>query len=261
MTYNHISDDGLGFFESALRQAIALREKQAKGTEEGSKPQDATDTLVDMLRKVGTDPKYISAGVTEVDVLGQPLEFFIAGYMLTLELLSTLTYELAVNPEIQEKVVAEMREAGGDVGQMPFLSGVILETLRLHLGFSKSERLCDRDWEFEGLRIRKGMQVIFPIYAVHLNPDLHPDPHTFRPERFMGAEKEGRDANSFLPFSVGPRSCMGNRFVIELTKVLTVTFLAKVKFLPRPDTRCEEKAGGEMLITRHPIVLDLTRRE
>jgi len=67
--------------------------------------------------------------------------------------------------------------------------------------------LCDK---IKGnYKLPAGATVVLGIYGLHHNPDVYPDPESFKPERFLPEQSEGRHHYAFIPFSAGPRNCIG----------------------------------------------------
>jgi len=252
---------GMDFFVSALKNILATREKA------GEASIDATSTLVEMMKKVRSDPVYRKLKISENVVLAQGWEFFVAGYVGIRDLFDFFMYEMASNPEVQDRVHSEIKTAARghlgtsleDISQLPFLSACIEETGRLHPVFIRPERVCNKDWTFEGLSIPKGMQVIFPMAAIHRNPEYFPNPDQFEPSRFLGGKKE-MDPYAYMTFGHGPRSCIGQRFALEMLKVLVVSFLARFKMERRSDTICETNPGGSLMLNFKPLFLDIVKR-
>lgn len=80
------------------------------------------------------------------------------------------------------------------------------------------------------LTIPKGTQVIIPAYAVHMDPDIYPDPDKFDPERFSVENKRNRHPMAFLAFGEGPRNCIGERFGLMQTKIAIIKLITNFKF-------------------------------
>lgn len=81
----------------------------------------------------------------------------------------------------------------------------------MHPPLSKIDRFCTKDYILPGtnVKIEAGQVVVVPLYGVHMDEDIYPEPHTFRPERFMGEERKNRPSHLYLAFGAGPRNCIG----------------------------------------------------
>lgn len=108
---------------------------------------------------------------------------------------------------------------------------VIDESLRLYPPANRFERVANKDFEFEGVKIKKGQVVVVPVYPLHYDPETYPNPEEFDPERFNEENKKLRDSATFLPFGVGPRICIGMRFAIIEIKILMASILSKYRFV------------------------------
>ncbi|XP_022725409.1 cytochrome P450 CYP749A22-like [Durio zibethinus] len=98
---------------------------------------------------------------------------------------------------------------------------IINETLRLYPPVSAMSRNVSRDVQLGKLIIPVNMEVMVPITALHHDPQLWGDDgHLFKAERFAeGIAKATKyNAAAFIPFSLGPRSCVGMGFAITETK-------------------------------------------
>ncbi|XP_070564204.1 cytochrome P450 3A24-like [Ptychodera flava] len=190
-------------------------------------------------------------GFTNSEITAQSSLFLLAGYETTSTLLACLAYSLAVNPDVQEKLIAEIEEVMAeketpgydDLGKMHYLDMVINETLRAYPPAVRIERVCNEATTIGGISIPEGMLVSVPVFAVHFDPELYPDPDKFDPERFSKEEKEKRHPFAWLPFGAGPRNCIGMRFALMSTKIAVVRTLRKFTFEPCAETPIPLKPG------------------
>lgn len=66
--------------------------------------------------------------------------------------------------------------------------------------------------QIEGVDVPVGTDLSIPIYAMHHNPDVFPDPERFDPERFTDEGQKNRNPYDYIPFSAGNRNCIGKKF-------------------------------------------------
>ncbi|CAG2172142.1 unnamed protein product [Oppiella nova] len=184
--------------------------------------------------------------LTEDEILAQCLTFFTAGYGMTALTLSHCTYELALNPGLQDRLYEETKEAFNEKGEMdyevlsrlPFLDALISETLRnspqiLHL---QREAMEDVMLGNTGVKIEKGVSVEIPVYAIHHDPNHYPDPFTFNPDRFMPQNRDHIQPYTYLPFGSGPRNCIGMRFALLEAKLALAKISHSFRFSRVTDT-------------------------
>lgn len=87
------------------------------------------------------------------------------------------------------------------------------------------------------LVIEKGTPVFIPVYAIHHDADIYPEPTIFDPDRFTPENIKARPAYSFLPFGDGPRNCIGMRFGLIQAKLGLAEMLLNFKFVLNPKTQ------------------------
>lgn len=73
------------------------------------------------------------------------------------------------------------------------------------------DRHCTKPYTLPGtsVDIKVGDTVAIPIYGIHMDPEIYPEPETFKPERFMRESRNDIPAHLFLAFGAGPRNCIG----------------------------------------------------
>ncbi|CAG0923875.1 unnamed protein product, partial [Notodromas monacha] len=107
----------------------------------------------------------------------------------------------------------------------------IMRKSRSHRFFSLSriDRECTKSCEINGLQFKKGDAVVIPMWSIQHNEDYHPDPDTFRPERFAPENKSKMVPYTYFPFGQGQRACIGMRFASEQAKLTLGHFILSFK--------------------------------
>ncbi|SIH19027.1 Putative cytochrome P450 [Mycobacteroides abscessus subsp. abscessus] len=146
-----------------------------------------------------------------------------AGFETTAAALAWTIALLCRNPIALGKAYAEVDALGGktlaydDLENLKYLRACFDEAQRFQAA-PANVRTAIEDDEVGGYFIPRGSQVIITQYALQRDPRFWNEPERFNPDRFL-TDKINR--NTFLPFSIGPRKCMGTRMAyIEGTLVL-----------------------------------------
>ncbi|XP_050545279.1 cytochrome P450 4C1-like [Daktulosphaira vitifoliae] len=141
---------------------------------------------------------------------------------------------LAIHQDIQEKVYDEIyRIMGGgdrivtieDTVKFVYLEQCIKETLRLYPVGPVILRHLHDDIKLSNYTIPKDTTIFIPILVTHRLAELYPNPLEYNPDNFDPEKVVNRHKYSFIPFSDGPRNCIGQKYVMLLMKVLLSTFL------------------------------------
>ncbi|CAH2222471.1 cytochrome P450 4F22 isoform X1 [Pelobates cultripes] len=166
--------------------------------------------------------------------------FMFEGHDTTASGLSWILYNLARHPEYQEKCREEIRELirGKDteelnwdeLSQLPFTTMCIKESLRLHPPVTAVSRRCTEDIKLpDGKVIPKGNICLISIYGTHHNPLVWPNPQVYDPYRFDPENSKDKSPHAFIPFSAGPRNCIGQNFAMSEMKVVLALTLLRFK--------------------------------
>ena len=78
------------------------------------------------------------------------------------------------------------------------------------------QRITSAPYTFAGtnVTIPAKMKVIIPVWAIHRDPEIYPDPLKFDPERFSEENENSRHPMNYLPFADGPHNCIGKSISI-----------------------------------------------
>nr|XP_031836321.1 probable cytochrome P450 6a14 [Nomia melanderi] len=229
--------------------------------------------FIHMLMELQKHPEKLdNVEFTETLLTAQAFVFFAAGFETSSAAMSNALYELAQNHEVQDKLRAEIREhhrkCGGnfkyeDIKEMPYLDKVFKETLRKYPAGPIIMRKSTSDYTFESLKVTipKSLVVWIPLFAIHRDPDIYPNPDKFDPERFSEEAIAARHPMHYLPFGDGPRNCIGARFAVTQTKVGLITILRnhKVDVCEKTEIPYEFDPGAFLLQPKGGIYLKLMK--
>nr|CAD7200519.1 unnamed protein product [Timema douglasi] len=143
---------------------------------------------------------------------------------------------------------------------MTYLEQVIKESLRLYPSVPLYGRLLEDDIIIKNYTIPAGTNFgIFP-YCIHRNPRIYPDPEGFNPDRFSKESSQERHPFAYLPFSAGPRNCIGQRFALLEGKNILSTVLRnlRIESLDKPE---DIAVLGELILRpKHELRVKVTLR-
>lgn len=213
-------------------------------------PRDFLDFMIEALKTDFEDAE------TTVDNL---LTFVVAGHETSANVLVWGYYLLALHPEMQRRIrneILSIRKTGKirfeDLEHMPLLRAHIKETLRLYPSAAMFARDASEDIEIKGISIKKNDALFFPVYSLHRNGVLWPEPDHYRPERFLGAPIP---RGQYIPFGDGPRICIGAQYAETEIMILMASLLRRVKLslsdkpLPEPVLTFTMRTSGPMVLT------------
>jgi len=210
-----------------------------------------------------TDPQ-TGRPLTDEAIVNELISFLIAGHDTTGTTLAYTLWQLARDPNLQDRVAAEAAQFGDrqltvdDVPALPFTGQVLCETLRLCPPGAAIGRLATRDAVVDGYRVKAGINVIVSIYAMHRDPQLWPDPLRFDPARFEPARMKAIDRWQYLPFGAGPRSCVGDHFAMLEATLALATLMQRIRLSnAQPDFPL---AVPFTTVAAGPVPVTVTRR-
>jgi cytochrome P450 len=158
--------------------------------------------------------------MSDKELIDEVMTLIVAGHETTAAALTWTWYLISQNPKTAAELEAEADRTGGGVlrldaaESLDFTHQVVQEALRLYPpGWLFTRRTIERD-ELGGYAIDARTDVFISPYMLHRHPAFWSDPEEFRPQRFAGIDAKERHRFAFLPFSVGPRHCIGENMAM-----------------------------------------------
>ncbi|ARE85227.1 putative cytochrome P450 132 [Roseovarius mucosus] len=208
----------------------AVEARRARGSE-------GVPDLLDLLLD-GEDPE-TKRRMSTPELRDNLLTFIVAGHETTALTLGWSLYLCAFDQAVQDRARAEAQAVlggraatGADVARLPYIRQIIDEALRLYPPAGIISRTAQVADTLCGRNIRPGDTVIIPIYALHRNHQLWPEPDAFNPDRF--ADRKTIERYAYLPFGDGPRICIGASFALQEAVIILATLLSRFRFTPVP---------------------------
>ncbi|XP_033222460.1 cytochrome P450 4C1-like [Belonocnema kinseyi] len=114
-----------------------------------------------------------------------------------------------------------------EITELKYLDRVIKENLRLNPSVPGIGRRLTEDIILDGYFIPKGCNINLSIMSLHRDPEVWNDPLKFDPDRFLPENCIGRHPYAYVPFSAGPRNCIGQKFAMAEQKIVLTSILRK----------------------------------
>jgi cytochrome P450 len=202
----------------------------------------------------------------ERELIDEVMTLVVAGHETTASALNWTWYLLALHPEVESRLHAEIAAApvaaAASLAQMealPYTQQVVNEALRLYPpGWLLSRRAIGAD-VLAGFEIAPGTDVLLSPYLLHRHPRFWPDPDAFKPERFASENEAARPRFAYMPFAAGPRHCIGETFALYemLMHLYKVARHYRLTYLPTEPVEVEAQIN---LRTKKPLYMRLERR-
>jgi cytochrome P450 len=191
-----------GFFDPAMRPVDELLRAEIRRRRASEDPgEDVLSLLVEARHDDGAE-------MSESEIRDELLTLLVAGHETTATALSWALERLARHPAAWERL---------HTGDEDYLDAVVRETLRLRPVLPIVLRKLQQPMEIGGFELPAGVSVAPCIHLVHRRPDVYPDPHAFRPERFL---ERPAGTYTWIPFGGGVRRCLGASFALMEMKLV-----------------------------------------
>jgi len=195
-------------------------------------------------------------GISEEEIRDNVSLFFLAGHETTALTLAWIVSILVRFPEVQEKARKEVLEkVPSDISQetfkdLPYLDGLIKETLRLHPPLLQlGNRIVHKDTIVGSVKIPAGYSVGLDFVTMAYDEKIWGDPQIPRPERWFPENITKEQRNAWMPFSIGPRICIGMSFSLFEQKIFLIELLRTFKDMKLAPNGSVETQRGRFLYT------------
>jgi cytochrome P450 len=194
-------------------------------------------------------------------IVNEVMTLIVAGHETTASTLNWVWYLLSQHTDVEEKLSNEL--ANLSVGRSPSMDDlprfvytrqVIDETLRLYPAGWLMTRKAIGDDQLGDYFIPAGTEIYISPYLIQRHSDLWEDPHRFNPDRFGPDQPSDRPRRAMLPFSAGPRNCVGE-LLARVEMQLHLLVVARRLRLRYVETRPLELEAGVNLRSRHDFIM------
>ena len=215
---------------------------------------DAEDTgdLLSML--VFARDEETGVSMSDRQLRDEVMTLLLAGHETTANALTWSWQLLSRHAEAEARLHAEVDTLEGrvptlnDLQRLPYARMVIEEAMRLYPPVWITHRQAIGDDEVGGFRIPAGRIVVVAPWITHRRPDIWPDPEAFDPERFSPERVAERPRGAYIPFSLGPRQCIGMGLALMEAQLALLTAAQRFRLCRPPGHDVEP----EPLLTLRP---------
>lgn len=185
--------------------------------------------------------------LSELDIREEVDTFMFEGHDTTAMGISWTLYLLGLYEDKQEKVHQELCSIFGDdkfrnittqdLKEMKYLECVIKESIRLYPSVPVISRKTKEKMKIGEYVIPENTSIVLYIYGMHHNSEIFENPEIFDPDRFLQENCEKLHPFAYVPFSAGPRNCIGQRFAMMVLKTVCANVIRnfKIKSLDHRD--------------------------
>jgi cytochrome P450 len=195
--------------------------------------------------------------LSPIQLRDEVITMFLAGHETTALTVSYTWLLLMKNPDIKKRLFEEVDSVLGsrlatddDVKELPYLTAIIKESLRLFPPAWIIGRDAKEDVEIGPWKVKKGTQVLVSQMVMHSREDIWGDPEVFRPERWLEPDFEkSLPRYAYMPFGGGARVCIGNHFAMMEAILIMATMAQSIDL----DLKMTQPLKVQPAVTMRPI--------
>ncbi|GAB0092199.1 Probable cytochrome P450 4s3 [Sergentomyia squamirostris] len=236
-SYKKIQDETLEVLHKETRRVIQLRRKALESLDiNTSEVLNEASSMLGMKKRLAFLDMLLIAqregkDLTDEHIREEVDTFMFEGHDTTSSAIAFTIYLLSHHPKEQELAYQESLEFEDRESEtMKYLEGVIKESLRLYPSVPFYSRLIQEPVKINDIVVPPGVSLSIQAYLLHRDPEIFPNPDIFNPERFIG--NDNLHPYAYVPFSAGPRNCIGQKFAMLEMKKTVAKVLRHFEFLP-----------------------------
>ncbi|GMT34991.1 hypothetical protein PFISCL1PPCAC_26288, partial [Pristionchus fissidentatus] len=178
--------------------------------------------------------------LSDEDIREEVDTFMFEGHDTTSAGLAWAVWCFACHPEIQQTAYEEILNVLGndvdrdltreDIGKLVYLERCVKETMRLYPPVPFVSRQLQNDLKMGEYTLPQHANIPISPFIVHRNESIFPNALHFDPDRFLPEEAAKRHAYDYIPFSAGPRNCIGQKFAQYEEKIILSWLLRRFRF-------------------------------
>ncbi|CAN6578539.1 unnamed protein product [Malus baccata var. baccata] len=201
-------------------------------------------SIMDIANKRQKDGNNDDQRISVDDLVDECKTFYFAGQETTNTSLGWTVFLLALHTNWQEEARKEVIELFGKqapnldgIAKMKTMSMILNESLRLYPPFASFGRKVEREVRLGNVSVPANVELIVSNLSFHHDPRIWgEDTQLFKPERFAEgiAKATNNNIGAFVPFGIGPRSCVGLNFAINEAKIVLSMILQRYSFTLSP---------------------------
>ena len=242
----------------AVEEVITEARRKLKCNEDNSNGHDTTDHIrgspraISLLQRLlnaqnSAEKKSTRKTLDVQELRDEVLTFLLAGHDTTATWCYWAFFALCKYPDVQEKVFQDIAKHAPrentpeitieSIEKMSYFNAFMKEVLRLYPPAGIIIRYNMKEENLKGVKVPAGTKMVIPIHLLHRHPKYWKDPEEFQPERWMGEEHPSSNKYAFMPFSNGPRNCIGYVFAEVEAKLLMAPLIRHFLYRLAPSVR------------------------
>ncbi|CAD0198535.1 unnamed protein product, partial [Chrysodeixis includens] len=244
------------FMDQVIQSKRDALQKECLESNKNQTPKDNMKTFLELLIEAASGDK----GYSNMELREETLVLVLAGTDTSAVGAAFTLMMLAKHPDVQDKVYEELQEifegsetvTAEHLPHLKYLDAVIRETLRLYPPVPFIVRKVTKDVTLpSSVTVVEGCGLFISIWGIHRNPRYWgDDAEQFRPERFL---EPLQHPAAFMPFSHGPRACLGYQYAMMSMKTALATVLRRYRVLPSD----EKSTAGELRVSFDIMMKDV----